>query len=162
MANNPLSDISNNFENILDTLENITISNNKRLDWNKYFMGLALWSKQRSVCDRLKVGCVIVKDNRLICMGYNGFLPNSPHISIVRDNHEIATVHAEQNAISDAASRGVSIKDSIIYITHYPCINCFKSIVSSGIKTIYYHNEYKNDIIVNDLALHNGIKIIKL
>ena len=77
MTDNPVPEIS---DNILDTLEHILISNDNRLDWNKYFMGLAIWSKQRSVCHRLKVGCVIVKDNRLICMGYNGFLPNSPHI----------------------------------------------------------------------------------
>ena len=147
---------------ILDNLETILKSSDSRIDWNYYFMGLALWAKHRSACHKLKVGCVIVKENRIICMGYNGFLPNSPHTSRIRDNHEISTVHAEQNAISDAAARGVSIKNSTIYISHFPCINCFKIIAASCIKNIFYHYDYKNDEIVTEMALENGIKIVRL
>ena len=82
---------------------------NVRLDWNKYFMSIAIIGSIRSPCERLKVGCVLVKNNRLVSMGYNGFLPGAKHVSRVRNSHEQSTIHAEQNAISDAASRGVSL-----------------------------------------------------
>jgi dCMP deaminase len=114
----------------------------------------------RSPCERLKVGCVLVKNNRLISMGYNGFLSGSEHKSIIRDNHEQATIHAEINAITDAAKRGVSIDGAEAYITHYPCLNCFKALASSGVKRIYYKNDYKNNPIIEDLGY--GIDLIKL
>lgn len=152
LSKNTINDFENNLDKIFE----------KKLNWTTYFMCMTLLAKERSSCTRLKVGCVIVKNNRVISMGYNGFLPGAPHKSRIRDNHEISTVHAEQNAISDAASRGASIKDSIIYISHFPCINCFKIIVASGIHNIYYHHDYNNDIFINELAIENGIKLIKL
>jgi dCMP deaminase len=114
----------------------------------------------RSPCERLKVGCVLVKNNRLISMGYNGFLSGSEHKSIIRDNHEQATIHAEINAITDAAKRGVSIDGAEAYITHYPCLNCFKALASSGVKKIYYKIDYKNNPIIKDLGY--GIDLIKI
>ena len=132
----------------------------ERISWNDYFMKAATLASVRSPCDRLKVGCVIVKNNRLISMGYNGFLAGTDHKSIVRWGHEQATIHAEINAITDAAKRGVSIDDSVAYITHYPCINCFKALASSGVKKIYYQVDYKNDPILEDLGY--GISLIKL
>lgn len=142
--------------NILNTIK----SNNIRLDWDRYFMSIAILGSIRSPCNRLKVGCVIVKNNRLVSMGYNGFLPNSKHVSRIRDNHEQSTVHAEQNAISDAASRGVSVSECTAYITHYPCINCFKILIAAGIKKIIYLNDYKNDEIITDLK--NDISSIEI
>ncbi len=124
---------------------------NVRLDWDKYFMSIAILGSIRSPCERLKVGCVLVKNNRLVSMGYNGFLPGALHVSRVRNNHEQSTIHAEQNAISDAAARGVSVNDCVAYITHYPCINCFKILVASGIKKIIYLNDYKNDELVEKM-----------
>ena len=141
---------------ILNTIK----ENNIRLDWDRYFMSIAILGSIRSPCSRLKVGCVIVKNNRLVSMGYNGFLPNSKHVSRIRDNHEQSTVHAEQNAISDAASRGVSVSECIAYITHYPCINCFKILIAAGIKKIIYLNDYKNDILIKDLK--NDISSIEI
>jgi dCMP deaminase len=132
----------------------------ERISWNDYFMKAATLASVRSPCDRLKVGCVIVKNNRLISMGYNGFLAGTEHKSIVRWGHEQATIHAEINAITDAAKRGVSIDDTVAYITHYPCINCFKALASSGIKKIYYQVDYKNDPILEDLGY--GISLIKV
>ena len=133
-----------------------------RPEWNDYFMSIAILVSQRSSCNRLKVGCVIVNNNRIISTGYNGFFSGSEHNSIVIDNHEQSAVHAEQNSICDAASRMVSVKNSTIYITHYPCLNCFKTIVASHIKTIYYYNDYKNNPIVEKLSLENNISINKL
>ena len=109
-----------------------------RMSWQEYFMKTATLASIRSPCERLKVGCVLVKNNRLISMGYNGFLAGTDHKSIVRWGHEQATIHAEINAITDAAKRGVSIDGAEAYITHYPCVNCFKALASSGISKIYY------------------------
>ena len=132
----------------------------ERISWDDYFMKAATLASIRSPCDRLKVGCVIVKNNRLISMGYNGFLAGTDHRSIVRWGHEQATIHAEINAITDAAKRGVSIDDTIAYITHYPCINCFKALASSGVKKIYYQVDYKNNPILEELGY--GISLIKV
>ena len=137
-------------------------SNKTRLDWDEYFMSIALLASQRSPCTRLNVGSVIVKNNRLISMGYNGFIPGAPHISRVKDNHEQSIIHSEINAITDCAKRGTSLEGSKIYVTHFPCINCFRSIAACGIKEIIYLEEYKNDSIVEELANDSGIIISKL
>lgn len=133
-----------------------------RLSWHEYFSEIVKVTAKRSPCERLKVGCLLVNNNRIISQGYNGFLPGCPHKSIVINNHEQATVHAEQNTIADCAKRGVSCMGSIAYITHYPCINCCKILLCSGIKQIYYLNDYKNDPIVNELCEQLKINIEKI
>ena len=145
--------------NVFKKLESIT---DTRLSWEEYFMSTAMLLSCRSSCNRLHVGCVLVKNNRIISAGYNGFLPGAPHESIVVNNHEIATVHAEQNAISDCASRGVSVKDATAYITHFPCINCAKILAASGIKEIVYLNDYKNDSNVLTLLGNVNINVKQL
>lgn len=126
-----------------------------RPSWDEYFMATAFLISSRSACERLHVGCVMVSSgehrNRIIAAGYNGFLPGAPHLSRVRDGHEQATVHAEQNAIADAARRGVSLQGATAYITHYPCVNCAKIMAAAGITTIKYHCDYHNDEIVAEL-----------
>ena len=89
-----------------------------RLTFDQMFKKILLATAERSPCHRLQVGCVLVKDKRIISQGYNGFLPGAAHKSIVRNNHEQATVHAEQNAICDCAKRGVSCEGATAYITH--------------------------------------------
>ena len=133
-----------------------------RLSWHEYFMSIALLISSRSPSKRLRVGSVIVKNNRIISAGYNGFPSGTPHISIMRDEHEQNTLHAEQNAIADAARRGTSIENSTIFITHYPCINCTKFIIASGIKEIIYYEDYRNDEIVTKLLEDAKIKISKI
>ena len=137
------------------------LTTNNRLSWDEYFMSLCLLTASRSPSKKLKVGALIVKDNRIISSGYNGFPAGLPHISIERDNHEQNTIHAEQNAISDAAKRGVSVNESTIYITHYPCINCLKYILSSGISTIKYLHDYKNDEIIPKIIENTNLTITK-
>ena len=95
-------------------------------------------------------------------MGYNGFLPGCPHISQVRDGHEQATVHAEQNAICDCAKRGVSCEDGTAYVTHYPCIICTRQLLASGISKIKYITDYKNDDLVLYLCKQKGVEILKI
>ena len=143
-------------------LESWDQDEDERISWEEYFMGIALLISSRSPSKRLKVGSVIVKDNRIISAGYNGFPSGTPHISIMRDDHEQNTLHAEQNAIADAARRGTPIQDSTIYITHYPCINCTKFIIASGIKEIIYYDNYRNDEIVNKLLEDAKINIKKI
>lgn len=147
---------------MLSKLINLTRENKERLDWDNYFMSIALLASQRSPCERLHVGSVIVKDNRLISMGYNGFISGAPHISRVQDGHEQSTIHSEINAISDCAKRGTSLENSKIYITHYPCINCFRSIAACGIREIIYLEDYNNNPIVQELANDSNISITKL
>jgi len=137
-----------------------------RPSWDEYFMAMALLIATRSNCERLHVGCVIVtggtRKNRLVAAGYNGYLPGTPHTSRLRDGHEQATVHAEQNAIADAARRGSSVEGCIAYLTHYPCINCAKILAAAGILEVRYRLDYRNDEIVAPLFEEAGIKILKL
>lgn len=83
-------------------------------------------------------------------------------MSRMRDGHEQATVHAEQNAISDAARRGVSLDGATAYITHYPCINCAKIMAAAGIAEVKYHMDYHNDSLVGELLEEANIKVVKL
>ena len=132
-----------------------------RPSWNNYYKKVVECTSERSSCSRLQVGCILVKNNRIISQGYNGFISGHPHNSVIVDDHEIATIHAEQNAIIDCAKRGVSCNDSIAYITHFPCINCLKFMVQAGIKKIYYINDYKNNYDLID-KLGITIPIIKI
>ena len=133
-----------------------------RPSWDEYFKEIVQVTSKRSPCNRLQVGCLLVKDNRIISQGYNGFLPNCPHTSVVKNNHEQATVHAEQNSICDCAKRGVSSNDCIAYITHYPCIICTRLLLASGIKEIKYINDYNNDENVLKFSSLTNVKINKL
>jgi len=135
---------------------------NNRPSWEEYFKVIVENTATRSPCHRLKVGCLLTKDNRIISQGYNGFLPGAPHESIVENNHEQATVHAEQNAIADCAKRGASCDGCTVYITHYPCIHCFKIMAASGIKRIKYINDYRNDKNVDKLSHLSNVIIQKI
>lgn len=133
-----------------------------RPSWDYYFKEITSVTARRSACHRLHVGCVIVKENRIISQGYNGYLPGAPHEQVMRDGHEIATVHAEQNAITDCAKRGVSCNNATAYITHYPCINCMKIMCAAGISKIKYIDDYRNDDIIPYFAKLSNISISKL
>jgi len=119
-----------------------------RPTWDEYFKEIVQVTAKRSSCERLQVGCILVNDNRIISQGYNGYLPGCAHKSIVREGHEQATVHAEQNAIADCAKRGTSCANATAYVTHYPCIICTRIMLASGIKKIKYITDYKNDDLV--------------
>ena len=146
----------------LQQIIDLTQSWDTRLSWDDYFMSIAFLISSRSTCERLHVGCVLVKDTRIISVGYNGFLPKLPHKSCIRDGHEQATVHSEQNAITDCAKRGVPTDNATAYITHYPCINCCKILCAAGIKKIFYHSDYKNDPLVGELLLMANINVVAI
>ena len=130
-----------------------------RPTWQEYFKQIVTVTSTRSPCKRLQVGCILVKDNRIISQGYNGFLPGCPHESVVVNNHEQATIHAEQNAICDCSKRGVSTLNCTAYITHYPCIICCRLLIASGIKDIKYITDYKNDPLVERFCGLSNINI---
>tara|TARA_Y100000389_G_scaffold204970_1_gene261421 strand:- start:20115 stop:20522 length:408 start_codon:yes stop_codon:yes gene_type:complete len=134
----------------------------ERPSWDEYFKSISILTASRSSCSRLNVGCVIVRNNRIIAQGYNGHLPGTPHNSLIVDGHEQATVHAEQNAIADCAKRGVSCNNSTAYITHYPCINCCKILLASGICKIKYINDYKNDNTIDTFIQNTNTSIEKI
>lgn len=151
---------------LLDKIVDLVEGHNGRPSWDDYFMATAFLIASRSSCNRLNVGCVLVSSgeekNRIIAAGYNGFLPGAPHTSRVQDGHEQATVHAEQNAICDAARRGVKIDGATAYITHFPCIQCAKILAASGIAAIKYHTDYRNQDLVKELLAESGVKLIQL
>ncbi len=138
----------------------------RRPTWDQYFMATAYLIASRSNCERLHVGCVVVtsgeRKNRIVAAGYNGYLPGAPHTSRLRDGHEQATVHAEQNAVSDAARRGSSVEGCVAYITHYPCINCAKVLAAAGIARIKYREDYNNDPLVAQILADAGVAVTKL
>ena len=133
-----------------------------RPSWKQYFSEIAKVTSKRSSCKKLHVGCVLVKNNRIISQGYNGYLPGCVHQQKIRDGHEMGTIHAEQNAITDCAKRGVSCLGSTAYITHYPCVNCMKILCASGIQKIYYINDYKNDELVKYFSDIANVPIEKI
>ena len=133
-----------------------------RISWDEYFKELCLVTAKRSPCKRLHVGCILVNDNRIISQGYNGYLPGFPHEQILREGHEVATVHAEQNAITDCAKRGVSCSGSTAYISHFPCLNCMKLLCASGVAEVKYIEDYNNDEIVNQMSRLGGVALSKL
>lgn len=137
----------------------------KRQTWNEYFMSIAEKAATRSTCKRRKVGCVIVFNKNIIATGYNGSLPNEKHCiddgCLVENNHCIRTVHAEMNAITRAAHEGQKLFGSTIYTTTKPCWNCFKNLISAGIKIIYYKEDYLSTNILYKEYLKTNSSIIK-
>ncbi len=143
-------------------MSNYLVDVPERLSWNEYFKQICIITSRRSCCSKLHVGCLLVKENRIIAQGYNGFLPGFPHDSIIVDGHEIATIHAEQNTITDCAKRGVSCAGSHAYITHFPCLTCTKQLIAAGITSIYYIDDYSNDPYVLQFLKTARIPIQKI
>jgi len=124
----------------------------QRKDWHEYFMDIAEMVSTRSTCDRKNIGAVIVKQRTILSTGYNGSIRGRPHCSEIgcdmENGHCVATIHAEANAIIQAAKNGVAINEAEIYTTASPCWNCFKLIANSGIKKIYYGEFYRDERII--------------
>lgn len=145
-------------QKIIETIKQIP----DRQSWDEYFVTISYLIAQRSTCDRLHVGCVIVKNNRIIATGYNGFIAGAPHVGYIRDGHEQLTIHAETNAVADSAKRGnSSLEGSTAYVTHCPCINCCKVLVASGIKKIIYCEDYRTDELISLLCERANVEISK-
>ena len=114
-------------------------------------MSVARVVASRSTCDRAMVGAVVVKDRHILTTGYNGSPSGLPHCDeaghIMLLGHCVRTLHAEQNAIVQAAVHGVSTRGATMYVTHLPCLSCAKMIVNAGIERVVYENPYAEDTI---------------
>ena len=139
-----------------------------RLSWDEYFMRMAQLMAERSTCLRRQVGAVIVRDKRILTTGYNGAPSGMKHcdeVGCLREKldvpsgkmHELCRgLHAEQNAIIQAAVFGVSIKDAEIYCTNVPCIICAKMLINAGMsKRIYYQDGYPDELALEMLQEAN-------
>lgn len=138
-----------------------------RKTWNEYFMDLAQTVANRGTCDRAYVGCVLVnQDHRIVSTGYNGSVAGNPHCDEIghtmRDGHCIATIHAEMNALLYCAKMGIPVNGCTCYVTHFPCLNCAKSLIQAGISKIYYHIGYRIDEYALELLEKNGIEFIQI
>lgn len=122
-----------------------------RIDREDMFLQMARLVAQRGTCSRAQVGAVLVRDNRVISIGYNGAPPGMPHCDHTRDSREIGyrpsgceiAVHAETNAIMYAARSGTSTDGAEMYCTHAPCLRCAQLIITSGVKIVYYEIPYR-------------------
>jgi dCMP deaminase len=137
----------------------------QRVGWGEYFMNIARQAATRSTCDRKSVGAVIVRDKTILSTGYNGSIRGMPHCDEVghdlENGHCVATIHAEANAIIQAARNGVNISGAEIYTTASPCWNCFKLIANVGIRRIYYGEFYRDEKSIR-IAKQIGIDLIDL
>ena len=146
-----------------------------RLDIHEYYMNIAVQVSLRSTCMRRKVGAVIVKDNRILSTGYNGAPSGLPNCidnceRCYRSAHNIPSgqmldmcyaIHSEQNAIMNALKTGEDLKGAVLYVNTYPCVTCFKLSVQSGIKEVYYIDEYENEF-TKQMAREAGVNLVKL
>ncbi len=147
-------------------------SQERRPSWDDYFMQIAELVAKRSTCLRRKVGAILVRDKRILCTGYNGpprGLAHCNEVGCLREKWNIPSgqrqeicrgLHAEQNAIIQAALYGINIKDSVLYCTHQPCITCSKMIINAGIKKIIFKGEYP-DSLAQDVLKEAGVRLIK-
>jgi len=138
----------------------------ERISWDQYFMAQSHLLAMRSTCTRLMVGATIVRDKRIIAGGYNGSVTGSVHCvdegCYVIDGHCVRTVHAEANALLQCAKFGVPTAGADIYVTHFPCLQCTKQLIQSGIQTVYYAEDYKNHPYAVELFKEAGVETKKV
>lgn len=145
-----------------------------RIGWQAYFMSVAHLISQRSTCERAHIGAVLVRENNILSTGYNGSPAglshcDGPNCLIYKSTHPdgtveencMKTIHAEINAIVQAAKNGTMIKDADIYITASPCLNCLKVLINAGIKTVYYDKPYKLQYIAQ-LLEQSGVNLVQV
>ena len=137
----------------------------ERVSWDVYFMNIASEVATRATCDRKHVGAVIVRDKTILSTGYNGSIRGLPHCDdvghMMENDHCVATIHAEANAIIQAARNGVRIDGATIYTTASPCWPCFKIIANSGIARICFGEFYRDERIF-EISKQLGISLDKI
>jgi dCMP deaminase len=137
----------------------------RRVDWHTYFMNIAHQVATRATCDRKHVGAVIVRDRTILSTGYNGSIRGMAHCDDVGHDidggHCVATIHAEANAILQAAKNGVGTDGAELYTTASPCWTCFKLIANAGIRTIYYGEFYRDQKSLK-VAKQIGVSLVDL
>ena len=154
-------------------LETGSLEHNKRKSWDAYFLDIASLVSSRSTCLRRKVGAVLVKDNHILATGYNGAPRGLEHCldrGCIREKNGIPSgerheycrgIHAEQNALIQAAVHGVSIEGSTLYCTNFPCSLCSKLIINAKIKKIVYVEGYPDDL-AKELLAESDLELVKM
>ena len=136
-----------------------------RVSWEEYFMNIAKQVATRSTCERKHVGSVIVRDRIILSTGYNGSIRGMPHCDemghMMENGHCVATIHAEANAVLQAARNGVRIEGAEVYITASPCWQCFKTIANAGLRRICYGEFYRDERIF-EVAKKIGIELVHI
>ncbi|HET9394143.1 MAG TPA: cytidine/deoxycytidylate deaminase family protein [Candidatus Rubrimentiphilum sp.] len=136
-----------------------------RPGWDEYFMQIAQTVATRATCPRASVGCVLVRDHRILTTGYNGSPRGVAHCTdagcIVVDGHCQRATHAEANAIVQGALHGVNLSGSSAYCTHQPCVNCTKLFISAGVRRLVYQTEYA-DPVAQALLKEAGVELVRL
>ncbi|GAW93826.1 comE operon protein 2 [Calderihabitans maritimus] len=148
------------------------MNNNRRLSWDEYFMEITEVVAKRSTCLRRQVGAIITRDNRILSTGYNGApsgLAHCDEVGCLREakgvpageKHELCRgVHAEQNAVIQAATYGASIKGGTLFTTYHPCVLCTKILINAGIKRVVYRGDYPDNLAVK-LMQEAGIEVVR-
>jgi dCMP deaminase len=130
---------------------------------NEYFMKICFAVAERATCDRAHVGCVLVLEGHIISTGFNGSPIGQPHCDEagheMKDGHCIRTVHAEANALIQAALHGTITKGATAYITHFPCYACAKMLVNAGIVHVVFHQFYEGGNAISTGNLFTGAGI---
>lgn len=139
------------------------MSEYKRITWNEMWMNIACEVAKRSADPKTQVGAVLVKDNLILGIGYNG-APKNFKLSFDWNTTEKYkyVIHAEMNAIANSRRSGIDLYGSSLYVTHSPCNECIKLIVQFGIKKVYYKNKYKNFELTETIAENSGVELIQL
>jgi dCMP deaminase len=141
------------------------MSEQTRASWDEYFLNIAREVSTRATCDRKHVGAVIVRDRCILATGYNGSVRGLEHCDdaghMMEDGHCVRTIHAEANAVIQAASHGTRIDGAGIYVTASPCWNCFKMIVNAGIKRIVFGEFYRDERIF-EISKRLNIELVDL
>lgn len=136
-----------------------------RPDWDQYFLKLAMLASERATCPRMHCGCVLVKNKNVIATGYNGSIPGDAHCEdvgcLIVDNHCVRTVHAEMNALVQAAKRGHAVEGATAYVTNMPCTTCAKSLITAGIQRVVVFSDYHDTLATRFFAVA-GIPIDKI
>ena len=139
------------------------LQTNPRISWEEFFATQSRVMALRSTCTRLAVGCVIVRDKRIIASGYNGSITGDVHCIDVGcklvDGHCVRVLHAEQNALLQCARFGISTEGTDLYVTHLPCLHCTKSIIQAGIRNVYYESSYRPDVYAEDLFALANVRV---
>jgi dCMP deaminase len=137
----------------------------ERASWDEYFMAIAFQVATRATCDRKHVGAVLARDRSILATGYNGSIRGLSHCDdaghMMVDGHCVRTIHAEANAIVQAARNGVSIDGAAIYVTASPCWGCFKMIANAGVQRVAFGEFYRDDKIF-EVAEALGIELVHI
>ena len=136
-----------------------------RPNWDEYFLKLAMIASERATCPRMHCGCVLARNKEVISTGYNGSIPGDEHCEdigcLIVDNHCVRTVHAEMNALVQAAKRGHPVEGATAYVTNMPCTTCAKALITAGIRRVVVFSDF-HDTLATEFFAKANVTIDKL